>query len=356
MKKTRDKVLKVFIIVLTIIIVTISGMLIFAFITDYRPKDITDLDIFPAEAQEPIVLNQPYRMVTFNIGYGALGEKQDFFMDGGKRSGAFNLEEVENNLSFVEHYISENNFDFILLQEVDTSGKRSYHIDQFNRLRSDYNATFAKNYDVKYVPVPLTNPMGGASSGLVTLSKALPTSAQRHSFNGKEMAIKQLFDLKRAFSIHRYPLENQKDFVVINAHFSAFDPGGAIRKQQLAQMKSILIHEYQKGNYVILGGDFNHELPGTSSTNFSWSEPVPDWIMTLPDDFTPAGYHWAADANNPSVRALENAYVPNETFTAVIDGFIYSDNIEVINVKGQGRFDFKHSDHNPVELIFSLNP
>ncbi|MDU7253332.1 MAG: endonuclease/exonuclease/phosphatase family protein, partial [Clostridium sp.] len=42
-----------------------------------------------------------------------------------------------------------------------------------------------------------------------------------------------------------------------------------------------------------------------------------------------------------------------ENFTAVIDGFLVSDNIEVISVKAHS-MDFKNTDHNPVNMKFKL--
>lgn len=335
----------------------ILGALGLAYLTDFKPDEMSELVIMSNTSDEIIEATAPYSISTFNIGYGALGKDQDFFMDKGKNSGAYSYDEVADNINFVKRYLDDYNFDFVFLQEVDIEGKRSFNINQFEILKEGYHATFAKNYDVKYVPVPLTKPMGGAKSGLVTLSKALPSFAHRYSFAGKEMAIKQLFDLKRAFTIQRYPIkDNNHELVLINAHFSAFDPGGSIRKQQLEQMKSILVSEYAKGNYVILGGDFNHELPGTSATNFPAKESTPEWIMDLPSDFTPQGYQWAVDPHNPTVRALEKPYQPQDTFTAVIDGFLVSENIDIVMVKGMGDFAFEHSDHNPVILKFSLKP
>lgn len=353
----KKRITTFFTAIIILFLIYILGTLGLAYFTDFKPDDVSELPITKSQNDTIIEGETPYLISTFNIGYGALGKEQDFFMDKGKNSGAFTFDEVDSNISFIKDYLTTNDFDFVFLQEVDIEGKRSFNINQFAILKEGYYATFAKNYDVKYVPVPLTRPMGGAKSGLVTLSKALPSSAHRYSFAGKEMAIKQLFDLKRAFTIQRYPIkDNDNELVLINAHFSAFDPGGSIRKQQLEQIKSILVSEYEQGNYVILGGDFNHELPGTSATNFPAKESTPDWIMDLPSDFTPHGYHWAVDPQNPTVRALQKPYQSHDTFTAVIDGFLVSENIDILMVEGMGDFAFEHSDHNPVILKFSLKP
>lgn len=356
MKNNFKKVFKVFTFAFAVVALFLLGIIAYGFITDYKPEPIEPITIHEGVESHSLKLNKDYNMVSFNIGYGALGKEQDFFMDGGKNSGAHSFDEVEHNTQFFSAYLEKEKFDFILLQEVDISGKRSYNVNQFDILKpADYYGMFAKNYDVKFVPVPFTRPMGGAVSGIATLSKAKPATSLRYSFDGKEMAIQQIFDLKRAFSLTTYPVENSdKQLVLINAHFSAFDKGGSIRKQQLAQMQKVLIEEQQKGNYVILGGDFNHELPGTDASSFVWTDPYPEWIMRLPEDFTPTHYTWAVDGQQASVRGVDKAYVPNNTFQAVIDGFLVSDNIQIVSVQGRGDFEFEHSDHNPVELKFIL--
>ena len=48
--------------------------------------------------------------------------------------------------------------------------------------------------------------------------------------------------------------------VLVNSHMSAYDEGGVIRSQQLEMLTSFMAEEYKKGNWVIIGGDFNHVL------------------------------------------------------------------------------------------------
>lgn len=355
MKKHLKTIWKALLSLVLVIVIILGGLISYAFLTDYKPEPLTDLAIDKAHVQATLYTNKPYTLLTYNIGYGALGQDQDFFMDGGNKAGADTLEEVLLNMDGILSIFQDTNPDFALFQEVDLSGKRSFNVNQYDLLRNEgYHGIFAPNYKVKYVPVPFTHPMGGAESGIATLSKAEPLSSTRYQFNGKEPLVKQLFDLKRAFSVTRYPMDNGKEFILINAHFSAFDKGGKVRVQQLAQMKEVLESEYNQGNYVVLGGDFNHELPTTDSHNFTWTDSYPDWIMELPEDFAPSGYHWGVDPANPSVRAVDKAYRPQETFMAVIDGFLVSDNIEIIDTIGLGTVDFKYSDHNPVTMTIKF--
>ncbi len=322
--------------------------------TNYHPKDQETLTIVTGSDLNPVRLEQEYSIMTWNTGYGALGEQQDFFMDGGFNSGAFSKEEVVNNTQAIKQFIQTKDPDFILLQEVDKSGKRSKDVNQVELYQSaEYYSNFATNYQNLFVPVPITNPMGQVHSGIMTLSKAPMISADRFTLQGKESFFIQLFELNRCFSVTRYPV-NDKELVIINTHFSAFDQGGKIRAQQLSQMRTYLETEAQKGNYVILGGDFNHELPGTSSANFTWTVPLPTWVQIFPADFKLDNYSWAVDHTTPTVRSNEQPYVAGENFIAVIDGFLVSNNIEIVKVQGH-QLNFEHTDHNPVSLTFKLH-
>lgn len=358
MKKYIKRALMVLFSLSIVLIVGIGALIFIGIVTDYRPDYEVALNYDKGESNIPIVAGEEYTIVTYNIGYGALGKDQDFFMDGGTGKGAKNRDEVESNIQSISEYIhNEINPDFAFLQEVDVKSKRSFNINQLELLSGgEYSSVFAHNYKVKYVPVPVPfiNAMGNVESGILTLSKAQPSSAVRYRFDGEEMYLQQIFDLDRCFTVTRYDIDVDKQLVLINAHFSAFDKGGSIREQQLEQMKKVLLAEQQSGNYVILGGDFNHELPGTSSDNFEWSDEYPDWCMVLPDDFAPDGYNWATDPENPTVRGVDHEYVYGENFLAVIDGFLVSENIEITLVKNRADFQFEHSDHNPVMMKFIL--
>lgn len=347
------KLFKFTIKVILVVLLALGLFLGMVAVTKYYPDKIEVLTVQEGNLSETLHNNRNYSIVTWNTGYAGLDKSQDFFMDGGQRSHAGSRKEVIENMNAINHALDEINADFVLLQEVDISGKRSFNVNQMEAYtRNYYYQSFATNYKNIYVPVPLTNPMGSVHSGIMTLSKAKPTEAKRYQFDGKEMFIVQMFELDRAFTMTRYPV-NDKELVVINAHFSAFDKGGKIRKQQLAQIELILNEEYNRGNYIILGGDFNHELPNTDANIFKWSVDRPDWIQKFPSDFNVSGYKWPLDTKTPTVRSLEVPYTKGINFVAIIDGYLVSDNIEVTNVKTYD-FNFEHTDHNPVLLSFKL--
>lgn len=324
-------------------------------VSDYRPKVETSLKV---QKNGTITLKKgtALSVTTFNIGYCGLDKNQDFFMDGGTMSRSSSKAQTMTNLEKITAFLADLNSDVLLMQELDIKSTRSYHINELEYMEmtfQDYSSTFGQNYKVPWVPIPVTNPMGAANSGLVTLSKYMTSKATRYQYPGSEAWPVQLFELDRCFIENRIPVEDGKELVLINSHLSAFDEGGEIRKKQLDFLKSYITNEYSKGNYVIVGGDWNHQLPGTDSSRFKSTESWPFWLQMLPEDFTPADYKWAVDSQIPSNRTVAKAYVSGENFLAVIDGFLVSPNVEISSVQGYD-LGFENSDHNPVSGVFIL--
>ena len=156
--------------------------------------------------------------------------------------------------------------------------------------------------------------------------------------------------LDRCFLVNHYPLENGKDLLVINTHNEAFDPG-QIRKAQMAYLKDFLLSEYQKGNYIIAGGDWNQSPPGFKP-GFT-GHPVNTGQMMMDSDYLPAEWKWIYDNTIPSNRTVIAAYDPATTTTTVIDFFLLSPNIESVSVDCID-LNFENSDHNPVRLKVRL--
>ena len=352
--------------------VLLSGIILFALFlfctaaAGYRPKGIEVLDVEGpatsgnqgmAAAGEVVKKNTEMSVVTFNIGYCGLDREQDFFMDGGRGSRSSSQEQTQVNLEEITLFLAREGASFVLLQEVDVNSTRSFHINQKGFIKKElagYSFVFGLNYKVLWVPVPLLNPMGSVYSGLATLSQFRPDSAARYQYPGREKCPRRMFDLERCFIENRIPVEDGRDLVLINSHLSAFDEGGLIRQEQLAFLKEHIVEEYRdKGNYVIVGGDWNHVLPGTDPGLFAFAGERPSWVQEMPLDFTPDSFQWAVDANVPTIRSNGAPYRENYNYLAVIDGFLVSPNVEMRKVYGHD-LGFENSDHNPVTLTFSL--
>ena len=221
----------------------------------------------------------------------------------------------------------------------------------------NYFEYYALNYKVNFIPVPIDHPMGSVTSGIITLTKYKPFKIQRWAFPGDYAWPVNLFQLKRCFMASWYKTGNShKNLVFVNLHLSAFDKGGKLRKKQLDYLKKFIVKEYNSGNYVIVGGDWNNMMPGISINHFKFTTPMKylDIYISIPENWAPTGWQWAFDPNTPSLRSDEKSYVKGENFTTIIDGFLVSPNIDIVSVE---TFDpgFKNSDHNPVKIVAKLN-
>ncbi|NIK79670.1 endonuclease/exonuclease/phosphatase family metal-dependent hydrolase [Paenibacillus castaneae] len=349
------KLVKGLVSLIAAVVLLLGCFLLYITITDYKPAPVVELTV-EANSENIIKQNEPFTVTTFNIGYAGLDHNQDFFMDGGKQSRSSSEEQTRMNLAAITAFMKEAASDFYLVQEVDTKSSRSYKINEASYLSNEldhYSHVFAINYKVPWVPVPILDPMGSVNSGLLTLSTFESTENLRYDLPGKESWPRQQLELDRAFLASRLPVDNGKELVLVNLHLSAFDKGGLIRRQQLEFLSDYIKKENEKGNYLIIGGDWNHALPGTDPGAFPTTQAWPEWLQPFPADFTPEGFQWVVDSSIPSVRTVDVAYTAGINFQAVIDGFLVSPNITVVAVHGN-KLEYEHSDHNPVTAQFIL--
>ncbi len=344
-------ILKVLLALVILFVIFFAVVIVYAVISDYKPK-ATEV-VYNSDKPDMLTDSAKITLLSWNIGYCGLDRKMDFFYDGGRKVITPKPQFIEN-MKAVDKFLSKNDsMDFIFIQEIDKNSKRSYHFNEYDTLDKSlhgYYPFFAKNYDVFFVPVPLSNPMGKVISGLAMFSKYRPASSVRYSFPGKYGFPKQLFMLDRCFLMNRYPLTDGRELIVINTHNEAFDPG-EIRKAQMSYLKNFLLSEYAKGNYIITGGDWNMSPPGFVP-RFTSNKVLNDQ-MKMESDFFPDGWEWVYDDKTPSNRSVIAAYDPAVTGTTVIDIFLLSPNIRDISVECIN-LGFENSDHNPVRVKVRL--
>jgi endonuclease/exonuclease/phosphatase family metal-dependent hydrolase len=349
------KILKIIGVLFILAVAVAGGFLLYITLSDYKPAEVVEI-LIENNKEQIIEQGTPFTVTTFNIGYAGLDKKQDFFMDGGKKSRSSSKNQTKANLDSIASFMKSNQSNFYLLQEVDARSSRSNHIneiDYFAKALEDHSYAFAYNYKVPWVPVPIFDPMGSVQSGLLTFSTFKSTSNHRYDLPGKESWPRQQLDLDRAFIESRFEVNNGKELIVINLHLSAFDEGGKIRKQQLDYLAAFLEKENDKGNYIIVGGDWNQALPSTTPDRFETTQAWPEWLQSFPEDFKPSGFKWMVDDSIATVRTLDIAYTEGINFRAVIDGFLVSSNVDKILLHNTD-LAFEHSDHNPVTAEFVL--
>lgn len=328
--------------------------LLFATFSDYKPPEKET--VFESDTPDTIRTGEKISCLLWNIGYCGLGSDMDFFYDGGSQVRT-SYDNTIRNFNFIKDFLVEHDsFRFILLQEVDKKSKRTYNIneaDSFNRALPHHHAFFALNYTVKFVPVPPISPMGRVNSGLLTLTNYVPSECVRYNFPGDYSWPTNLFMLDRCFMVNRYPLSNGQALLVVNSHNSAFDDG-SLKAQEMKYLKQFLMEEYEKGNYIVVGADWNQNPPGFSPQTFSQELNYERFLLNaIESDFMPEDWKWIYYPSVPSNRNLKTPYDPDSSTFTILDFYLLSPNLRMLRIETMD-LQFEYTDHHPVFLDLEL--
>ncbi len=361
-KRLLLKITKWLIFVLAFVIIVIVGYVSYVSIQYYRLEDELVLDVSNNNSLE-LGVSDEYFIVTYNVGFGAYNHEFSFFMDSGEMltgekvagtmAKAASIDVVNTNTQGSINTIMNENPDFVFLQEVDINANRSYHVNQYSAFRealSSFASSIAINFHSAYLFYPFQDPIGKTDSGITTFSKYQIKESTRYQLPIDNSFPNRFFDLDRSIMVTKVKTNHDKDLVLINVHLSAYDEGGIIRALQLETLKTIMNEE--KNNFVIVGGDFNHDI--ASSLNlFTTTQKVPEWVYVFPEENLPEGYRFASATNVGTCRSTDMSYTKDVNYTVVIDGFIVNEYVTIKNVTNIDN-DFVYSDHNPVKLTFGL--
>lgn len=348
----KKKIVRIIVFIVLIPILYLAIVILTGTITDYRPKEKTEI----SSIEDTFYLSDTatYTCLTWNIGYAGLGANMDFFYDGGtkvrdtKDNTLRNFHMIKKFLRWNEH------IDFILLQEVDKNAKRSYKIDEVEQINKDmagHFPFFAPNYKSFFVPLPFFRPMGKVNSGILTLSAYVPQKTIRYSFPGNYAWPKSNFMLDRCFMVSRFTLHNGKDFLLINTHNSAYD-NGSLRKAQMNYLKDFLLAEEKKGNYIIVGGDWNQSPPDFHGNFKGYVFDTID-LSYVQKNFPDGNWKWIYDSTEPTNRRVTTPYNKENCPVTIIDFYLVSSNIQVLSCKTI-TMNFAYTDHQPVYIEFKL--
>ena len=379
MKTKAKKVIKITGIILLALVIVLAAYIIYLYASYHRIPDNQELQVEEisqnTEAGNELTTEKNYSALTYNIGFGAYTPDFSFFMDGGKSSWAKSKDSVKETIKGAGELVVSKDPDFALVQEIDLDATRSYHVNEYSILKENipaYNCVFAQNYDSAFLFYPFTQPHGKSKAGLALFSKYPITGSMRRSFP-ISTSFTKFFDLDRCYSISRVPVDNGKELVIFELHMSAYGNSDAIREGQIRMLSEDMQKEYEAGNYVICGGDFNHDLKAAdtqskasdadnntqtgsedSAEPESWAYPFPR--SELPEHFSFCLDQLSEDEKNNLWNSARNAdmeYVPGETYTVTLDGFIISDNVECTKYENVNT-GYSYSDHDPVYMEFQL--
>ena len=350
---------KTLLIVVLVILLGLAGLVGWLSMTEYIPDPIEELEPICYQSETTLLPQSTLDLLSWNIGYAGLGAEQDFIMDGGQTVRPGDENTVSRYLRGIQETLQSGNYDMVLLQEVDVDCDRTYSTDEAMRLASG-NSYYAPNYVCPFVPNPETilyDPIGKVNSGLLTKANFRIDSAERISLPCPFDWPLRIVNLKRCLLVSYLPIEgSEQKLVLVNLHLEAYDSGEG-KIAQTKQLRDFIESEYQKGNYVIAGGDFNQLFPRS----------LEHYPIILPDLWQPGvledsqlpdepGWLFVSDNRVPSCRLLNQPYDPADTVNTqyyVIDGFIISPNVQLEMVETLN-LGFTNSDHNPVHLRISL--
>lgn len=353
--KVLKKILKALLIIVIILVVLFAALLVWLTVVEYRPEDRETVTVEAlGGGAKSLATGDSIKIVAWNMGYGALGDNADFFMDGGSMVYTADEARVRENLDAMVSEVKAQNPDIVLLQEIDINSSRSYYIDEssyFDNLGYN-NMVYANNFKVAFFPFPIP-PYGKIDSGIATYSSYATTSAERIQLPCPFKWPVKTINLKRCALVSRIPVEGGKELVIVNLHLEAYDDGVG-KAAQAKMLMDILDYETSLGNYVIAGGDFNQSFSNVQCNYPVYSEQWQPAAM----DVSIYESNWQFIMNNeiPTCRSLYAPLVGNENTLQyyMIDGFIISKNITVDSYEIRD-LGFVNSDHNPQVITVTLN-
>lgn len=345
------KAIKIIFSILGIFLLGFMILLSYLWIREYRPEKIENVKVQGMGKKTPEI-GEKYKIMTWNIGYAGLDKDTDFFMDGGKMVFPINKNHVEKSLDHIIKSSEKIDADINFFQEVDVNSKRTYHMNQVKKIRKNLggNTSFALNFKADFIPYPIP-PMSKVESGIMTQSDFKIKKSKRYQQEIPHKFPTRLVNLKRAFNPSYIDIKNSdKKLVIVNVHLDAYESGNKGRVAQTKEIINFINKEYKKGNYVIVGGDFNQELTGIHKK-------LPEGIWNpspFPEKMLTENIKLYCDKNGKTSVVNDKPYTGKDAYLSTIDGFLATDNIEIKNIKTQTQEDFQYSDHNPVVMEFIL--
>lgn len=315
--------------------------------TDYRPDEVEV--IFSNEGCASDVLPDSLKIVTWNIGYGGLGDNMDFFYDGGNTV-RDTRERTLENLSSVVSRLKEMDADIYLLQEVDECSKRTYRINEVEMLRQafpDYDIYLGYNYKSFFVPIPVREPIGKVAGGVVIMSRYRPDKVERYSYPSRFPFPVSMFNLKRCLLLAEYTLADGSRVVIGNTHNTAYDTGG-MRSQEIRFLTGLLRSFSDRGVRSVIGGDWNQHpaayLPSDEEVNNEFFQ-----VESLPQAGLDSLGRVLYDVNSMTLRYLNEPFGEGSIQT-VTDYFFVSDGIEASAPVCED-LRYRNTDHHPVSVV-----
>ena len=221
----------------------------------------------PGGSEEPLRPGRPFRVVSWNIQFGA-GRRGWFFYDGGPDV-RVTAPEVEDALAGMARILCSLRPDIVLLQEVDRNSTRTGHVDQHARFATSlapeglvYSAS-TPYFRVPWVPVPPGQPLGSVDMHLSAFSRfPLQTGTRTALSPLSEPLYRRVFNLRRALATVCVAGDAGPALTLFHTHLSAFSRGDGTLGRQVETVLNAVTDRHPAGTPALLVGDFNSLPPG----------------------------------------------------------------------------------------------
>jgi len=231
---------------------------------NYHPKPVEQMAAFNVGAPPLLSAGQTIKLITYNVQFCA-GGAYHFFHDGGPDT-IVAPDDVRDTLERIAEFLSAEEPDFVLLQEVDQLARRTGYLDETRLLQEALplklrSCAAADYWRSKFVPHPRV--MGSVGTQLVVFSRYRLGQAHRYQLPLRSgNPIEQDFYLKRAILKVEVPFAAGGRFVILNTHLEAFGRGTNIMERQVGKVLEELESLDRENLPWIIGGDFNLLPPG----------------------------------------------------------------------------------------------
>jgi len=172
------KVLKLIGYLVLLVVIYVVSVLIYGTVNDWQPEAVLTEEI-EQHSLETVIQDSLLSFLVWNVGYGGLPSGADFFFDaGGFYTDKGKMVRAPEALSKAavdgaQNFIKNTKADFFLIQEVDFNSKRSYYQPQFDlhkATKPNYSAVRSRNYQVDWVPLPITRKYALCSSRKIRMA------------------------------------------------------------------------------------------------------------------------------------------------------------------------------------------
>lgn len=322
------------------------------FVSNRRTSPRVGLIHSPMAPTNHPTASETLTVLTWNIGYGALGKDADSIVDKGRSMRALSAKKIALAAHRIAQRLADHSADVICLQENANAGFLTRGVGL--RATIDVALTNRQNVfwaDMRSVLVPTLLKIEHGMSvharvNIKSCEAVLFPKDSTYFFGG---LTKHYGSLINRISIG----ETERNWVVFNIHLSAFDPDMRTRIGQLDDLLRLAQHEYEQGHYVVIAGDWNMRLTPTGP-NQQPCAPENLQIIDFPRTSLKEGWSFALDTKIPTVRSLSTSYIAGQNATAIIDGFVCSPNV-LVNGVSTADLGFEDTDHHPVTGSFQAS-